>query len=103
MVTITNGIVTADVSNGAFESIFKAQGYRIVGGDAHIDTGVDNNHEPDENGEFLAHMKEKPLSQWSKDEIRKYAAIKGIDISGTKNPNEAKQIIRIYMQDHPND
>lgn len=103
MVTITNGAITTSVPIGAYNSVFKHQGYRMVDGlpsegesrEAERDAGY-----PDENEEFLSRMKEKPLSQWTKDEVRKYAAINGIDISGTKNPTEAKHIIKGYMAEH---
>ena len=40
---------------------------------------------------------EKPISQWSKGEVKRFAAIKKIDISGTKNANEAKEIIKSFI------
>ena len=36
---------------------------------------------------------EKPISEWVASEVKRFAKIKGIDISGTKNANEAKDII----------
>ena len=47
---------------------------------------------------FLEEVEEKPLSQWSKDEVKKFAALKDIDLSGTKNINEAKALIKDFME-----
>lgn len=102
MVTITNGTIVADVPAGAYKCIFAKQGYYPVKVDdvecAEANKVMD---EVDANNAFVSDIREKPLAQWTKDEVIKYAEIVGIDISGTKGPNEAKQIIRKYMQDHP--
>lgn len=39
-------------------------------------------------------MQEKPLSQWTKNEVKRFASIKGIDLKGTKNASEAKERIK---------
>lgn len=102
MVTITNGTIITTVPNSAYEAIFKRQGYHVVDGQpkAESDPGVGHDSGENEDEAFISQMKEKPLSQWNKDEVRKYAAINGIDISGTKNPTEAKHIIKNYMMEH---
>ena len=41
---------------------------------------------------------EKPISQWNKDEVKRFAGIKEIDITGTKNANEAKEIIKSFLE-----
>ena len=46
---------------------------------------------------FVEEILEKPISQWNKDEVKRFAAIKEIDISGTKNANEAKEIIKSFI------
>lgn len=96
VVTITNGTITTDVSVGAYNCIFARQGYYPVKVDDAECSGI--NKAMDANEEFVSGLNEKPLSQWTKDEVIKYAEINGIDIAGTKGPNEAKQIIRNYMQ-----
>lgn len=102
MVIITNGVITTEVPAGAYKCIFAKQGYYPVKVDdaecAEVNKVMD---EADANAAFVADIREKPLSQWTKDEVIKYADAVGIDITGTKGPNEAKQIIRKHMQDHP--
>jgi hypothetical protein len=46
---------------------------------------------------FVEEILEKPISQWNKEEIKRFAAINEIDISGTKNANEAKEIIKFFI------
>lgn len=40
---------------------------------------------------------EKPIGQWKKAEVIEFAEANGIDISGTKNINEAKSIIKDFI------
>lgn len=121
MIHITNGKVVAVVTNGAYESIFKKQGWHPVGvkvaGNAKKEKSIpvedvpvykgggftseedfaDDVNEVDEDAKFCQELEEKPISGWSKNEVKKYAEIKGIDISGTKNVNEAKEIIKASL------
>lgn len=46
---------------------------------------------------FANELEKKPLAQWNKDEVKKYATIRGVDISGTKNAQEAKERIKSFM------
>ena len=108
MVKCTNGLTVIEVTEGAFNSIFKDQGFRpvetkkkkatvkvevanvgVVDDDATI-------HEAVEDDEF-ASLLEKPISQWSNEEVKTFAEAKGIDISGTKNAKEAKARIRKFL------
>lgn len=41
---------------------------------------------------------EKPIGQWKKDEVIAFAAAKEIDITGTKNINEARAIIKEFLE-----
>lgn len=52
-----------------------------------------------EDEQFVQELEKKPLSQWNKDEVKQYAAICGVDISGTKNAQEAKERIKAFMDD----
>lgn len=106
MVRITDGKNTVEVPVGAYRSIFKPMGYRPVKNDKRLHAEVHTSatdaagSEDKDVAEFLDMVAEKPLSQWNKDEVKRYAAIKEIDITGTKNPNEAKQLIKEYMSAH---
>ena len=122
MVKISNGDVTQIVSHGAFETQYKKLGFQIVGDNQAIEAKKEvkkaadvNKHEvqvPDnddfyadaadddtDNGDDFEELLEKPISQWNKTEVKDFAAAKGIDIHGTKNANEAKEIIKKYLDD----
>lgn len=60
---------------------------------------VHNEDNGDEDEQFVQELEKKPLSQWNKDEVKQYAAICGVDISGTKNAQEAKERIKAFMDD----
>ncbi len=103
MVIITNGINEFEVSRGAYESIFQKQGYSIV-----VDTEtevVENNKdaaaaEPakqvDKDAEALM---EKPISQWTKNEVKSFIDKKRIDVSGITSFNEVKDRVRKYIEE----
>lgn len=95
MVRITNGVDVFEVTSGAFESVFSKQGYmKITETAEEVETEeVEAAVESDELEELL----EKPISQWNKAEVKKYAHVKGIDISGTKSIVEAKDIIKKHL------
>lgn len=52
-----------------------------------------------EDERFVHELEKKPLSQWNKDEVKRYATICNIDISGTKNAQEAKERIKTYIDE----
>lgn len=101
MVTIKNGDNIHVVTEGAYKEIFSRLGYEIVSDkeEVSIETpiDVDDNTMSEEEMEFILGVEEKPISQWSKTEVKKYAELKRIDITGTKNVNEAKAIIKEFL------
>ena len=122
MVKISNGDVTQIVSHGAFETQYKKLGFQIVGdnqaieakkevkkvadekkSEAHVPDGdvfvADAADDDTEDGDDFEELLEKPISQWNKTEVKDFAAANGIDIHGTKNANEAKEIIKKYLDD----
>ena len=96
MVKITNGVTIFEVTRGAYEGIYSKQGYTTVDEKKYDDGHVEAPGKSDDEL-FVEAIVEKPLSQWSKDEIKRFAALKGIDISGTKNANEAKALIKDFI------
>lgn len=100
MVKITNGVRMMEVPAGAFSGIFAKQGYRLVEDYKEVRSESTSAAEApvDPETKFVEDLKEKPISQWTKDEVRRYAAAVGIDISGTKNPGEAKQLIKAHLE-----
>ena len=98
MVKITNGIVTFEVTRGAYDGIYSHQGFKPVKEMTEkkvaADKDVDNRTDDEK---FADELVEKPISQWNKEEVKRFAAIRNIDISGTKNANEAKEIIKQFL------
>lgn len=116
MVKISNGEVTQVVSRGAFETQYKRLGFQIVGDNKATEVkkatkekkseaqAPDDDFDADvaddtEDGDDFEELLEKPISQWNKTEVKDFAVAKGIDIHGTKNANEAKEIIKKYLDD----
>lgn len=95
MVKITNGVNVFEVTCGAFDGIFSRQGYTIV--DEKKEVNEVKVPEKTEDEKFVDEIVEKPISQWSKDEVKRFASIKGVDITGTKNVNEAKEVIKGFL------
>lgn len=97
MVKITNGIAVFEVPRGAYDSIYSKQGYRLL----EAERSAFEQQDPPAKSEdeaFLETIVEKPVSQWSKDEIKRFAALRDIDISDTKSANEAKVLIKEYLE-----
>ena len=51
----------------------------------------------DEDKSFADAIRKKPLASWNKDEVRRFASIFDIDLTGTKSANEAKERIKAFM------
>lgn len=99
MVKITNGVNVFEVTRGAFDGIYSRQGYTIMNEKPadkvkESEAPVDNRTEDEV---FLDEIQEKPISGWNKEEVKRFAALKEIDITGTKNVNEAKTIIKEFL------
>lgn len=131
MVKIVKGKDTAVVPRGAFEAIFKKQGWKIAGeekpeksavaqqvnaekasepeveqtGGEDEDAGEDgeNQHEepesPDgDSGEMSdEELSLIPLSEMDKDQLKRYAKINGIDLTGCKKTGEVRERIKQKM------
>lgn len=97
MVKITNGIGVYEVTRGAYDGIYSHQGFQIVGEEdkPFMEEDVKDSRTAEEI--FVEEIGKKPISQWSKDEVKHYAAAKGIDLSGTKSVSEAKDVIKAEM------
>lgn len=101
MVKITNGVNVFEVTRGAFDGIYSRQGYTIMNEKAAEGAKTSEAHKAPEKTEdeiFVEEILEKPISQWNKDEVKRFAGIKEIDITGTKNANEAKEIIKSFLE-----
>lgn len=90
MVKITNFVNTFEVTQGAYDDIFKKQGFELVEDKKEM---VEETKKTNEE-EYVEELMEKPISQWNKEEVKTYASLKNIDISNTKNIGEARNIIK---------
>lgn len=96
MVRITDGKNVFSVTLGAYTSIYKHQGYEILNDKIPVASEVPSD-KVDEDEIFCIDVMEKPIGQWSKEEVKRFALIKDIDITGTKNVGEAKEIIKQFI------
>lgn len=111
MIKITNGSDIYEVTRGAFETVYKPMGfYKFEGKPVeHVDDVVDDvvdEHEQEvdepeqsEDDAWCDELEKKPIGQWNKSEVKQYASIKGIDITGTKSINEAKDRIKAAREE----
>lgn len=119
LVKITNGDVTSLVSRGAYEKQYKDLGFHVVGdkpdkkekakqAEAKVEDIPEPvaEPEPDEvdaeaDGEDaeIEELLEKPLSQWSNDELKLFVTAKNIDTSSAKKTSEVRAIVKKYLDD----
>ena len=99
MLKITNGVNVFEVTRGAFDGIYSRQGYHVIEDEKPVVDEKASVPEKSDDELFIEAIVEKPISQWNKDEVKRFAAIKEIDISGTKNAGEAKEIIKTFLEE----
>ena len=100
MLTITNGIITTVVTDGAFEAYFKNSGFSVVDDEVEAVAETDDfstAENPAEENVENDEVTEKPVSMWTKTEIKNYAKEHGISLVGTKNIEEARAIVLQYL------
>ena len=122
MVTISNGKATFRVTAGAVE-VYKSMGFHVVDDkendqikpvehkeekvaeDVTSESEADGSDAEDEGVEddteeaYVTELLEKPLSQWSNEEVKEFVRIKGIDTSGAKKLSQVKDIIKVYLDE----
>lgn len=126
MVTITNGIKAFRVTTGAVET-YKHMGFHVAENEELEETEETpkEQHEnsnrfkveekkndfDDESGEdvssdmskedmiFVEELLEKPLSQWTNEEVKEFARIKNIDTTGVQKVSQARSIIKTYLEE----
>lgn len=94
MVKITNFVNTFEVTRGAYDDIFKKQGFELVEEDKEDKKETVEETKKTNEEAYIEELMEKPISQWNKEEVKTYASLKNIDISNTKNIGEARNIIK---------
>ncbi len=99
MLKITNGKEVFEVTRGAFDGIYSRQGYTVIN-EKKDDQKVVQDDKRTDDEKFVDELIEKPISQWNKDEVKRFAVLKEIDITGTKNAGEAKELIKKFLEDN---
>ena len=94
MVKITNYVNTFEVTQGAYDDIFKKQGFELVEEEKEDKKETIEETKKTNEEAYIEELMEKPISQWNKEEVKTYASLKNIDISKTKNIGEARNIIK---------
>ena len=94
MVDITNLVNTYSVTKGAYEDIFKRQGFKPVEEEKEDKKETIEETKKTKEEAYIEELMEKPISQWNKEEVKTYASLKNVDISNTKNIGEARNIIK---------
>ena len=90
----TSDVITDDGNENANEDADANNVSNVVG---NTDDN-DNVDEKSDDDKYCEEILEKPIAQWSKEEIKKFAEIKEIDITGTKNAGEARDRIKAYLE-----
>lgn len=122
MIEITNGEVTSKVPYTAYELQYKKLGFRPVS-DSGVEekkdvTPVEEEHEEEDanvvvtnvaeedadeeddvDAAFVEDILEKPLSQWTTDELKEFVRIKDIDTSGAKKTSEVRSIVKAFLEE----
>lgn len=120
MVTITNGVKSFRVTAGAVEP-YKAMGFyvasdeemEVIGREVeeHHDVDVSYSQKPkkphietegedvDEDTAYVEELLEKPLSQWSNEEVKEFVRIKEIDTTGAQKVSQVRGIIKTYLEE----
>lgn len=115
MIKITNGISTLEVTKGAYNTIYKPMGFQSleelnnaeieitedeVLDEENLSDAVNEDEEVKETGKNdlvknsrIEELKAKPISGWSKQEVKEYAKLANVDLTGTKSVDEAKAVI----------
>lgn len=110
MIKITNGDVIYEVTRGAYETVYKPMGFYEFKGkpvehaDDVAEDAVDEpehvvDDEQSEDDAWCDELEKKPIGQWNKAEVKQYASIKGVDITGTKSINDAKDRIKAAREE----
>lgn len=99
MIEITNGRTFLSVTKGAFKEVFERQGFVLAKDYVHEvgkAGGLIQSAETENLNLFAETLEAKALGKWTSAELRKYAQVKGIDLSGAKDMSECKQRIKDY-------
>lgn len=120
MVDITNGRASLTVTKGAFEGIYKHQGYTLVHNYAGsttikpdvieeevaqsfvedvaaVEEQLPEAEESTEKVVEMAELLETPIGQWSKEQLKEFAEANNISIDGASTVREVRNIIKNFI------
>lgn len=111
MIKITDGKTVIAVTHGAFDGIYRSLGFRPYDGeqlkpveieveDVSVEekaAEVEEADEAEEEAIFPDEILEKPISQWTKANLKQYADFYGLDISNAKKVEEVREIVKQHM------
>lgn len=118
MLRITNGTITLDVTDGAYDAYYKFCGFEIVGGaerpeereEVNTSPAPDSGHFEDspqpkmdeDDPEELEREEEEdlssiPLSEMTTDQLKRYADELDLDYTGIKYKKELRNLIKEYF------
>ena len=98
---ITNGKDIFDVTRGAFENNYRRLGFVPFVESVNTDALDDALHDMTNDEAFIADIREKPIAQWSNDELRRYAKLVGVNPKSKNLREIIKQMIE--GEDETND
>lgn len=99
-VKITNNIDTFEVTKGAFKTVFEPQGYRLVDEVEPMpqnDSGEPNTNGQSDDEKFVDEIVEKPVSEWTQEELKRFADINEISLDGVGKVSQVREIIANYI------
>ena len=96
MIKITNGIDVFEVSNGAYEGIYSRQGFHPLQENAVMFSG-ELTEDTSEEQAFAEEIVEKPISMWTKEELKRFADFYEIDLSGMTSTENVRQLVKEFI------
>ena len=97
MVEITNGINTFEVTRGAFKTIFANQGYELKGKEEVVPQNASRESEKTEDEMFVDEIIEKPVSEWTQEELKRFAEVNEISLEGVQKVSDAREIVKNFI------
>lgn len=118
-VKITDGNVRTNVSMGAFNNYFKKLGFWLdkdnepetkapvvavddipdVEEEEVVENTTEEVEDNNSDNDFIVEILEKPVSQWSTEEMKRFVTINNIDTSSAKKASEVRNIIKEYLSE----
>ena len=105
MITITNGVKTCEVPTGAYNSVYKNQGwYPVNAEEQHTyeeETDVSDTSSTDtEEAQDYSYLIEKPIGSWTKEEVAQFVKENEIDTKGATKVQQVKNIVKDWIAEN---